>query len=121
MANPISQEKRELIVYHKGNGETNENISKWLQISQRSIRRIWKQYKETGNVDPKPRTQGRKPAFDEEVLNKVIEKIKEVPDITLEDMIEEFNLGVTPSSMCRKLIARGITYKKNAEGKRAIT
>ena len=44
---PISMKERELIIFHKNNKETNENISKWTHISISTITRIWSRYKAT--------------------------------------------------------------------------
>jgi len=35
-----------------------------------------------------------------------------VPDMTLLELIEEFNLPFTESTLCRRLIKRGLTFKK---------
>jgi hypothetical protein len=43
----------------------------------------------------RPRKAGRKPRLDEEMLRKIAERIKEVPDIALKERIEEFSLPVS--------------------------
>jgi DNA-directed RNA polymerase specialized sigma subunit len=40
---PIANEKRELMVAAKKRGENEDDIAKWLEISVRSVSRIWKQ------------------------------------------------------------------------------
>lgn len=44
---PIAKEKRELLVLAKKCGEKEEKIALWLEISVRSVSRIWKLYQET--------------------------------------------------------------------------
>jgi transposase len=84
----------------------------YLLISKSSVTKVWKLYKDTDGVDPKPRTQGRKPAFSDETKNKILDKIKEQPDITLEEIIEYFTLKISVSALSRKLKKWGLTFKK---------
>jgi transposase len=108
------------IIKHKNNGETEENIAKWLFISKSSVTKIWGKFQNTGNIFPEPR-QGRKPKVTEEEMDKAIAKQKEKPDITINDLIAECELDITESGMSKKLKKRGITFKKNVAPKRAGT
>jgi len=112
MAIPLSEEKRKMIIKHKENGEKETDIAKWLLISERSVRRIWKLQRETGKTEPILHKQGRKPAFGEETMKKIKDKIKEKPDITLWELVEEFGLKISISALCRKLKKENLTFKK---------
>jgi transposase len=81
-------------------------------ISPRSVTRIWKLYKETKKVEPILHKQGRKPAFGEEITEKIKAEIKEKPDITLWELVEEFDLKISISALCRKLKKENLTFKK---------
>jgi len=109
---PISKRDREIIVKHKQNKEKNENIAKWLFVSVSSITRIWKLFKETGAIEPKTGNAGRKPTLSEEELFEIEETIKEQPDITLLEMIDRFNLGITEGGLSKVLKKRGFSFKK---------
>ena len=112
MPMPLSKEMRELIVYHKKNGANNTEISKWLQITTKSVQRIWKVYKEENTTVPKLHNKGRKPAFCEKKMEKIRAKIAEQPDITLDELVEEFNLNISISALSRKLTKLDLTFKK---------
>jgi transposase len=112
MAKPISNDKRETIIKHMQVGESKENIAKWLHIHIRTVTRVWNKFKTTGSYKPEPRNSGRKPLITEETMGSVISKIKEMPDMTLLELIEEFDLPFTESALCRRLIKRGLTFKK---------
>jgi transposase len=107
----VSNSDRMKIIKHKSNGETEENISKWLFISKSSVTKIWAKFRKTGNIIPEPRL-GRKPKVTEKEMQKVIEKQKEVPDMTINELIAEFGLDITESGMSKKLKKSGITFKK---------
>lgn len=112
MMEAISKKDRESIILHKQNGEKDKEIAKWLCISVRSISRIWRQYGLTGNCDPKPKNSGRKALVTEEQMTNVAIKIKEMPDITLNDLIDEFELGISEAALCKRLCKLGYTLKK---------
>ena len=112
MANPISNEKRADIVKHMQAGESKENIAKWLFICVRTVTRIWDKFIDEGSYEPEPLNRGRKPLVSNETKENVIAKIKETPDITLLELIEEFKLPISQSALCRRLISRGLTFKK---------
>ena len=112
MLAPLSQEIREKIIYHKKVGAKNAEIIKWLRISKNSITRIWKLYKEEKTVAAKPHNKGRKPAFCDKKLEQITAKISEQPDITLEELVEHFNLNISISALSRKLKKLDLTFKK---------
>ena len=109
---PLSEEIREKIIYHKENGAKNKEIVKWLRVSKRSVERIWRLYKEENTIEPKPHKKGRKPAFCSNKLEEIASKIAEQPDITLEELIEYFELNISISALSRKLKKLDLTFKK---------
>jgi putative transposase len=112
MPKPLSQETREKIVHHKKSGAKNAEIAKWLRVTTRSVEKIWKLYKEQNTIAPKPHNKGRKPAFCDKKMEQIKAKIKEQPDITLEELVEYFNLNISISALCRKLKKLELTFKK---------
>jgi len=103
------------------NGETNANIAHWLRINEKTVRRISKLHQEHNSVDPMPHNKGRKPAFGQDVMDKIIATIKEQPDITLEELVEEFNLNISISALCRKLQKLNLNFKKDTIPERTTT
>ena len=112
MAKPISMEKRMDIIKHKQAGESTEDIAKWLFVSKRTVKRVWNKFAATGNVAPEPQNSGRKPLVSVETMDRIVSKIKEQPDMTLLELIDEFCLPISESALCRRLIKLGLTYKK---------
>lgn len=112
MAKALSNEKRADIIKHIEAGESKENIAKWLFITIRTVNRVLKRYRETGSYEALPNGGGQKPLITEEAMNQVVLRIREVPDMTLSELIDEFNLPFSESALCRRLISRGLVYKK---------
>ena len=112
MPKPLPKETRENIIYHHKHGAKNTEIVKWLRVSQASVERIIRLDREGKSIEAKSYSRGRKPAFCEIVLGKITAKIKEEPDITLAELIAEFELRISVSALSRKLIKEDLTFKK---------
>jgi len=108
----LSNEKRADIVRHMEAGQSKENIAECLFITDKTVERVWKRYQETGSYEALPHAGGRKPLMTEEKMGQVVLKVEEVPDMTLLELIEAFNLPFTESALCRRLMKRGLTFKK---------
>jgi len=106
------KEKRKLIIKHKQNGEKDKDIIKWLSVSQSTITRIWRLFKATGGVEGEPWRGGRKPLVDDETMRAVFARIEEQPDITENELIEEFSLGISQPALSKRLTKAGYTFKK---------
>ena len=79
----------------------------------RSVSNIWVLYKKQNTVEPKPYNKGRKSAFSNEVMDKIVARIKEKPDITLEELKGEFSLKISISALSRKLTKLELNFKKD--------
>jgi len=112
MAVPISNEKRADIIKHMEAGESKEDIAKWLYVCKRTITRIWNRYKTEGSYKPQAKSSGRKPLVSESEMSQIVARIQEKSDITLLELIEEFDLKISQSALCRRLKKLGMTYKK---------
>jgi Transposase and inactivated derivatives len=112
MAKPISNEKRADIIKHMQAGESKENIAKWLLVCVRTVTRVWNKFTVFGSYEPEPQGSGRKPLVSDKVMDQVVLKIKETPDITLLELIDEFSLPISESALCKRLIKLGFSFKK---------
>jgi len=112
MPKPLTQEIRELIIYHHKNGVKNTEIVKWLRVSKTSVERILRLYKGEKTTEAKYYNCGRRPAFCEAKLKKIREKIREQPDITLEEIVEQFRINISVSALSRKLLNQDLSFKK---------
>ena len=76
------------------------------------VRSTWRKYKETQSIDNNYKNCGRKSAISVDKMEQVKVKIKEQPDITLQELIDLLDLKVSVSALCRKLKKLGYTLKK---------
>ncbi|MDR2699439.1 MAG: IS630 transposase-related protein [Nitrososphaerota archaeon] len=73
---------------------------------------MWSKCQKQGHYQPEPLNCGRKPKINKTTMNKVIEKIQEQPDITLQELIDEIKLPINQSALCRRLRKLDLTFKK---------
>lgn len=69
---------------------TKKEIAKTFSVSASWIRKLLQRRRETGSIEPLPRTQGRKQAFKEHQLDELNDFVKRYPDATLEEIRESF-------------------------------
>jgi transposase len=112
MAEPISNEIREKIVIHKLNKVKQSDIAKWLIISESSVTKVWRLYRQTGSWLPNPKNSGRKPLVSDETMQKIVGEIDKNSDITLSELIDLFELIISESALCKRLVKLGLTFKK---------
>jgi len=108
---PISNEKRALLIGAKKRGETEKDIAKWLEISERSVTTIWKRYRERGSFEPTP-YPGRTPLLTKEKWEEVKIFVAKNSDATLDEIIEELSLPIQKSRLSVLLIEAGLSLKK---------
>ena len=108
---PISNEKRALLIGAKKRGETEKDIAKWLEISERSVTTIWKRYRESGSFEPIP-YPGRTPLLTKEKWEETKIFVANNPDATLDEIIEELSLPIQKSRLSVLLIEAGLSFKK---------
>jgi transposase len=112
LPNPVSNEIREKMIQHKQNYVNEADMAKWFIISQSTVTKIWALHKQTGTIQPRPRIQGRKPLVTEQTMGQITTKIEQQPDITLKELIEEFDLQMSSAALSKRLIKLGYTFKK---------
>ncbi len=108
---PISNEIRKLLVEAKLRGEKENDIARWLKISESSVTLIWKRYRETGSFEPTP-YPGRQPILTAEKFSEVKAYVNKNPDATLDEIIEAMSLPIHKSRLSVLLIEAGFSFKK---------
>ena len=119
MPNPLSNDLRKRIIEAKLRGDTEDKIAAEKEVNKSTITKLWALYRETGSYEARPNPNGRKPALSVEQLEQITETIRAKPDITLQELIDELDLPVCVSALCRTVNNKlGLCIKKNASRQR---
>ena len=113
MPKPLSNDLRKRIIEAKLRGDAEDKIAAEKEVNKSTITKLWALYKETGSYEARPNQSGRKPALSSQHLVQITNKIKEKPDITLQELIDELSLPVCVSALCRTVNNKlGLPFKK---------
>jgi putative transposase len=115
MPAPLSNDLRKRIIDAKLRGDTEEKIASEKSVNKSTVTKLWFLYRSTGSYVPRPNPRGRKPMLSPEQLEQIGQAIKEQPDITLQELIDNLCLPVCLSSLCITIRSKlGFRFKKNA-------
>ena len=109
----ISMEKRELIMTAHGEGMKAFEIARVYRVCEKAVYNLFALVRETGSMEPRPHTRGRKPALDSDGMTALAALVEARRDRTLEEIKEEMELGISLSALSRIIRKKlGFTYKK---------
>jgi len=121
MPEPLSKDIRQRIIAAKKQGDSHSKIAREMRVSVSTVTRLLTLYRATGDCEPRAMHLGRKPRLDEEMLQKIREKIEQQPDIKLQELIDEFSLPVSTSALCKTINKKlGLIRKKTSSNKRVV-
>jgi transposase len=120
MPAPMSNDLRKRILESKARGDTNKKIAEEKEVSESAVERQLALYRATGSYEPRQYTHGRKPRLGSEQLETVRLRILEQPDIALAELIEELDLPVCESALCRT-INNKLCLRRKKNGARGRT
>ncbi len=107
----IPVEVRKIIVESRQKGISAEEIRKVTGVSISAISNIVKNYKERGTLEGN--YPGRQPTITKEQRKAMIKLVKEKPDITINEIIEELHLPIKKSRVSKILLEEKMYLKKS--------
>ena len=96
---------------------TREQIAARFSVSVAWVRKLVRQRRETGSIEPKPRGGGRAPAFDAEAAGRLREAVRADDDATLQELARASGVSCCASAVHRALARLGITRKESRGGR----
>jgi transposase len=111
---------RVVAAYDAGEG-TQEQVAARFAVSVSWVRKLLRQRRATGSIEPRPRGGGRAPAFDAEAAGRLREAVRVDGDATLVELARAAGVSCCPSAVHRALARLGITRKKSRGGRPSRT
>ncbi|WP_337177712.1 IS630 transposase-related protein [Paludisphaera sp.] len=117
-----STDLRERVVAACDAGDaTREQVAARFSVSVTWIRKLIRQRRETGSIEPRPHGGGHAPAFDAGGERRLREAVRERPDATLAELARAVGVECRPSAVHRALKRLGVTRKKSRGGRPSRT
>ncbi len=117
-----STDLRERVVAAYDAGEdTQEQVAARFAVSTSWVRKLLRQRRRTGSIEPRPHGGGHAPAFDGEAAARLRQAVRDDSDATLEELGRAAGVACSPSAVYRTLDRLGITRKKSRGGRPSRT
>jgi transposase len=101
-------------------GYKRKEVAEKYSVHYNTVSRLARQWKRTGNLEPKPLANGRKGKLTAEQLLAVEKIILERPDITVIAIIDELQLPIKESGLSKIIVKKlEFRFKKNSARQRA--
>ena len=111
---PYSMDLRERVVAACDAREgTREQIAERFGVSDRWIRKLLLQRRQTGSIAPLPQNPGRKRALNDRQMERLGRLIQKRPDATLKELQRSLRVKISISALDRAVRALDVTLKKN--------
>ena len=108
----LNNEERNLLVKTYKEMPDAAKLAKVYNISASSVYRLVRQMKDTGSVDLRTGSRGRKPSLTSEDIENIKRIVIEQPDITIHEINVKLGLPVCDETIRLKVVAMGLNYKK---------
>ena len=119
---PYSTDLRQRVVAAYDAGEsTQEQVAARFAVSVSWVRKLLRQRRDTGSIDPRPHGGGHPKAFDATADAKLRRAVRDDSDATLEELGRASGVACSPSAVYRALDRLGITRKKSRGGRPSRT
>lgn len=114
---PLSEDLRLRIVSaYQEEDASYPQVAERFQVSQSSVRRFVKQWRETGDVTPKPPSNGQSPKIDPHGSLVLADLVKTCVDASQDELramlADEVGTLVSQPTLCRTLKRKRLTRKK---------
>lgn len=116
----IDLRQRVVAAYDKGEG-TQEQLATRFAVSTSWVRKILRQRRATGSIEPKAHAGGHPPTFDQQATAKLRQAVRDQADATLVELAQVAGVACCPSTVYRTLGRLDITRKKSPTGRPSKT
>src|SRR3954470_17049532 len=91
---------------------TRDQIAARFSVSPSWVRKVLRQRRDTGSIEPRPHGGGREPAFDGQTTARLRAAVRADDDATLEELGRAAAVACSVAAVYRALARLGITRRK---------
>jgi transposase len=100
---------------------TQEQLASRFAVSLSWVRKLLRQRRDTGSIEPRPHGGGHAPAFDSAAERNLRQAVRDDSDATLVELGHLAGVACSPSAVYRTLDRLGLTRKKSRGGRPSRT
>jgi len=113
--------RRRVVAAYDAREGTQEQVAARFAVSLSWVRKLLRQRRDTGSIDPKPHGGGHAPAFDPAAAAEPRQAVLDDSDATPEELGHAAGVTCSASAVYRALDRLGITRKKSRGGRPSRT
>jgi len=103
--------ERILAAYDAGEG-SREEVAKRFRVSLGMVKKLLQQRRATGDIAARHKNSGRKPKITQAHRQRLVELVRQQPDMTLEELRQAIDVACTVPAVHYVLKGMGLSYKK---------
>ncbi|TWT40217.1 helix-turn-helix domain-containing protein [Botrimarina hoheduenensis] len=108
-----SSDLRERVFQAYQSGLSSPLVAERFGVSAAFVRKLALLHRRYGTIEPRPRTQGRKPVLNDKQRDRLIELAGHEPDLTLDEMKARLQLRCCQTTVWRELKKAGLSFKRS--------
>ncbi len=108
-----SSDLRERVFEAYQSGLSSPQVAERFGVSASFVRKLSWLRRHHGSIEPRPRTQGRKPVLNDKQRDRLIELAGREPDLTLAEMKSRLRLRCCDATVWRELKKAGFSFKRS--------
>ncbi len=108
-----SSDLRERVFQAYQSGLSSPQVAERFGVSAPFVRKLALLHRRYGSIDPRPRTQGRKPVLSDKQRDRLIELAGREPDLTLAEMKSRLRRRCCETTVWRELKKAGFSFKRS--------
>ena len=113
--------RRRVVAAYDAREGTQEQVAARFAVSLSWVRKLLRQRRDTGSIDPKPHGGGHAKAFDTASQAKLRQAVRDDSDATLEELGRLAGVACSASAVYQTLDRLGITRKRSRGGRPSRT
>jgi transposase len=113
--------RRRVVAAYDARERTQEQVAARFAVSVSWVRKLLRQRRDTGSIEPRPHGGGHPPAFDAAAAARPRRAVRDDADATLEELGRASGVACSPSAVYRAPDRLGITRKTSRGGRPSRT
>ena len=110
----LHNETRKLLIEAVEKTHNVQEVADCYSVNRSTVYRLKKRWEETGSLEVRTSSRGRKPALSPEELESIDQLVKNKSDITLQEIIDTLHLTVSIETVRKALLKLGYRRKKKS-------
>ena len=108
--------RKRIVAAYEANEGSYSVLAVRFSVSRAVVGKLVRQKQRSGSLEPQVHLRGRKRVISGELEERLLQHVRQYPDATLQERIDELQLDCCVNTMWQSLNRLGKSFKKNRRG-----